>query len=127
MNNIVATVQTLQHFTADHFSEYKAVIELFTNGKHIDVAIQINDFLVCIEIAMTSANEKINIEKDFALAKADFVVVACKDEKVLKQVLEIASDMPEHIKSRTYVWLLSELLNTHPQEFINFNLPMERK
>jgi hypothetical protein len=114
-----------QHFIADHFSEYKPVIELNRDGKFIDVAIPIADALIAIEVAITQVHERENIERDFAKAKAGFVLVACKDKKVLKHVQKIVSDMPQKITQRTCVWLISDLLNTHPKEFINRNFPLD--
>jgi predicted GTPase len=96
----------------------KTVIELNRNGKFIDVALQTNDSLICIEVAMTSAHEKENIEKDFSLSKADYVIVACKDKKVKKEVQEIVSEMPEQFRNKTEVCLLSELLNKKPEDFV---------
>ncbi|MBU4000553.1 hypothetical protein KKG29_05305 [Patescibacteria group bacterium] len=107
-----------QHLIKQYFSDHKPIIELNRNDKFIDVAINKNDLLVCIEVAMTSVNERENIHKDFSKAKADFVIVACIDQKVLKEVKEIVSDLPENIRNKTQAILLSELLSKKPGEFI---------
>ena len=88
------------------------------------MAVETNEKLTCIEVAMTSAHERENIEKDFHLAKAHYVIVACKDAKVLKEVQAIVSQVPEHIRNKTTACLLSELLNTKPEEFIDDILEM---
>ena len=59
---------------------------------------------------MSSVNEKVNIEKDFNLAKADKVIVACKDLKVLEEVKQIISGMDEGLRQKTVVCLLAEIL-----------------
>jgi hypothetical protein len=99
-----------QHLIAEHFSQYKPVIELNRNGKFIDVAIEIEGRLIAIEIAMTAVNEKVNVEKDFNLAKADKVIVVCKDTKVLGEVKQIILEKGEGIRQRITVMLLSEIL-----------------
>lgn len=108
-----------QHLIKQHFSDHKPIIELNRNNKFIDVAINKNDLLVCIEVAMTSVHEKENIDKNFLKAKADFVIVSCINQKVLKKVKEIVSGLPENIKNKTQAILLSELLSKKPDEFIN--------
>lgn len=105
-----------QHLIAEHFSDYKPVIELNKNGKFIDIAVEHEGRLIAIEVAMTSVHEKENIEKDFSKAKADFVIVACRHEKILKEVQEIVLQMPEQIRNKTEVCLLSELLRKKPDE-----------
>jgi len=106
-----------QHLIAEHFSDYKPEIELNRNNKFIDIAINTNELLIAIEVAMASVHEKENIEKDFAKAKADFVIVACKDKKVLKAVQEIIAKIPA--KNKTIALLVSELLNKKSDEVID--------
>jgi hypothetical protein len=101
-----------QHLIAKHFSDlgYKTTIELHRGNKHIDVAIETNEKLIAIEVAITSVHEIINIEKDLQKAKADFVITACKDEKVAKQVKTKLSKLPENFRGRVLICLVSELL-----------------
>lgn len=99
-----------QHIIAEHFKEYRPVIELNKAGKFIDVAIEREGRLIAIEVAMTSVNEKVNVEKDFNLAKADKVIVGCRDLKVLEEVKQIVSGMAEGIRQKVTVMLLSEIL-----------------
>lgn len=108
-----------QHLIAKHCSDYNSEIEMNRNGKCIDVGIEINDTLIAIEIAMTSVHEKDNIEKDFSLAKADFVIVACLNEKVHQEVIEIIARQAEKIRNKTKAYLIKDLLKTKPEEFIN--------
>jgi hypothetical protein len=108
-----------QHLTAQNFEEFNPVIELNRGGKFVDVAIEANEKLIAIEVAMTAVHEKDNIQKDFSKANADFVIVACKDAKVLVQVQNTIADMPGHIRDKTRICLLAELLKKRPDEFID--------
>lgn len=101
-----------QYQLAEHFCDYYPEIELNRNEKFIDVGIETNEMLLAIEVAMTSVHEKENLEKDFFKAQADYVIVACKDKKVMKEVEETVTGMAEEIQGRTRVYLISELLNT---------------
>ncbi len=59
---------------------------------------------------MTATHEKINIEKDLLNAKADFVITACKDEKVLSKVREKVSELSEDVGKKVKICLVGELL-----------------
>ena len=107
-----------QNIIAEHFSEFKPVIELNKAGKFIDLAIEHENKLIAIEVAMTSVNEKVNIEKDFTIAKADKVIVGCKDSKVMDEVKIIVSELEEGMRQKTKVMLLSEILKAG-KEIIN--------
>lgn len=107
-----------QNLIKEHFKNYKPIIEFNKNEKFVDVAIKTDKFLLCIEVAMTSIHEKENIEKDFSIAGADFVVIACKDKKTLNQVKMINNKFPESTRIKTRVYLLSEILTCNPDEFI---------
>ena len=115
-----------QNFASTNFEILNPIIELNRNGKFIDVGIEKNGLLIAIEIAITSVHEKENIEKDITLAKADFVIVACINEKVQEKVNEIVSQMSENIQNRSEVCLLSEFLKRKPEELLinqtKFNL-----
>ena len=103
-----------QHLIVQHFTEVlpegKVTIELHRGNKFIDVVIETNEKLIAIEIAMTAVHEKINIEKDIRDAKADFVITACKDEKVMKQVQKKVSELSREIQDKVRVCLVSEVL-----------------
>ncbi len=109
-----------QHLIAKHFSEFKPKIELYKKGKHIDVAIETNEQLIAIEVAMTSTNEKANIEKDIIKARADFVIVACRNQKVREDVQRLVSEMSDQIQKKAKVLLVSELLNKGLEDVLNF-------
>jgi len=99
-----------QHLIGEHFKEYKAVIELNRHGKFIDVAIEHENKLIAIEVAMTAVNEKTNIMKDLNIARADRVIVACKDLKVLEEVKQKLFELQEGLRQKTAVYLLGEIL-----------------
>ena len=101
-----------QHILAGHFKEHKAVIELNRGNKCIDVAFEYEGRLIAIEVAITSAHEKENIEKDINLAKADIVIIGCKDEKVLSEVNAIISELNDDLKGKVRAFILSRILST---------------
>ncbi len=112
-----------QHLIAEHFKELKPKIELNRNGKFIDVGIETNEFLVCIEVAMTAVHEKENIEKNYSLAKAYAVIIACLNEKVLKDVQKVILEMSDDIQNKTEACLISDILKRKTEEILN-NQPM---
>ncbi len=101
-----------QHILAGHFKEHKAQIELNRGNKCIDVAFEHQGKLTAVEVAMTSVHEKVNIEKDVNLAKADIVIIGCKDEKVLSEVNAIISELNDDLKGKVRAFILSRILNT---------------
>ena len=115
-----------QHLIANHFSKLKPVIELNRNGKFIDVGIINNGKLIAVEVAMTPANEKVNIEKDIMLTKASFVAVACRNEKVLEAVEKSIAGLDLGLLSRVRVCLIGDLLKLESDKFVenfcNLNL-----
>ncbi|MFH1014442.1 MAG: hypothetical protein V1762_00745 [Nitrospirota bacterium] len=114
-----------QFLIAEHFKERKAEIELNKSGKFIDVAVDREGKLIAIEVAMTSIHEKENTEKDINLARADFVIIACKDKKVKEEVMQIITGLPEEMRHKTTVLLLSEILKKDFDELINQNKNQE--
>ena len=107
-----------QHLIKEHFIEYSPVIELIRGNKSIDVACEIDGKLIAFEVAMTPAHEKINLEKDVALAGAYRVVIGCKDEKVKEQVVKEISSLPDDIKSKAVVCRISEVFKLKLEELI---------
>ena len=107
-----------QHLITEYFSEFKPVIELNRNNHFIDVGIETNEKLICIEVAMTSVHERENVEQDFLLAKADSIIIACINNKVQQEIEDILIEMPELIRNKTEVMLISELLKKNPEELI---------
>ena len=108
-----------QHLIAEHFLDYKPIIESNKNNKFIDVAVKQNDRLIGIEIAMTSVNEKVNVIKDIQQAGVDFVIVGCKDQKVLGEVKGMVSSLDEYLKQKVAVYLLSEVIKKNLEELLN--------
>ncbi len=47
-----------------------------------------------------------------------FIIVACKDKKVLKAVQNITIELPKSFQLKTEVCLLSELLSRDVDEYI---------
>ncbi len=107
-----------QHILAGHFKEYKAVIELNRGDKCIDVAFESQGRLIAIEVAMTSAHEKANIEKDIGMAKAGLVIIGCKDGKVLDEVNAIIGELSEELKSKVRAFILSKILGMNVEEMV---------
>ncbi len=112
-----------QHLIANQVTatnpDARVTIELHRGGKHIDVGVEKNDQLIAIEVAMTATHEIINIEKDIQNAKADFVITACKDEKVMSGVLSKLESLPVEIQWKTRVCLVREILNTGIYEILS--------
>jgi very-short-patch-repair endonuclease len=107
-----------QHILAGHFKECKPVIELNRGNKCIDVAFEYQGKLVAIEVAMTSAHEQANIEKDVQLARADLVIVGCKDEKILQEVNAVIQGLDAELKNRAKAFLLSKILSMNLEELM---------
>ena len=109
-----------QYLIKDHFSDFKPKIELNRNNKCIDVAIETNESLIAIEVAMTSVHEKENIEKDINMANANSVFVACINVKVQLEVKLIISQMSNKYQKVTKSLQIPELLKMKPEEIINY-------
>jgi very-short-patch-repair endonuclease len=105
-----------QHILAEHFKEYKAVIELNRGDKCIDIAFEYESKLIAIEVAMTSAHEKENIEKDIGMAKAGLVIIGCKDEKVLNEVTAIIGEFGEELNRKARAFILSRISGMNVEE-----------
>lgn len=108
-----------QHILAEYFKDYKAAIELNRGNKCIDVAFEYKEKLIAVEVAMTSAHEKANIEKDIGMAKADLVIIGCKDEKVLGEVDSIIQELGEGFKGKARAFILSKILAMKIEEVLN--------
>lgn len=103
-----------QHIIAEHFQNFNPVIEKELMGKFVDVVIKYDGSVMAIEVAMTSVNERQNIEKDIAI-KVDGLIVACDTGRVRQEVDQIISDFPgQRIKAIT----VAELLRKDPHQII---------
>jgi len=88
----------------------KISLEKQVQGKFCDIIIEgINQsFVIAVEIELSDANLKVNIEKDSE--KADFLIEACIDEKVVNKAEEIIKDLPRGKQIKIGICLLSKLL-----------------
>ena len=107
-----------QHLISENLKDLSPKIELYRGEKHIDVAFEYQDKLYAIEIELTPNHIKENITKDIENAKCDFVIVACKDDKVLRKAKSIIDDLPKSLKTKTHVLKISELLKKSDDEII---------
>jgi hypothetical protein len=107
-----------QHILSGHFKEHKAVIELNRSDKCIDVAFEYESKLIAIEVAMTSAHENANIEKDIEMAKAGLVIIGCKDAKVLDEVNAIINEQGEEVRLMVKAFVLSRILGMNVEEIL---------
>ncbi len=107
-----------QHLIAEHFKEQKAQIELNRGNKCIDIAFEHNGKLIAVEVAMTSAHERENIEKDVQMARADLVIIGCKDNKVLDEVNAIIKELGEDFRIKVKATLLSKVLNSDLEKLV---------
>jgi hypothetical protein len=104
-------------------SDWVVSVEKQLKGKFVDIMIEFQNKIVGLEVALTAIHEKINLEKDFLQAGCDYVIVGCKDDKVLKEVKKIAQDLNEEERSKVGVCLLHELLRCKSlDEMLNPNL-----
>jgi len=108
-----------QHILAGHFKEFKPVIELNRGNKCIDVAFEYKEKLIAVEVAMTSAHEKANIEKNIGMARVHYVIIGCKDEKVLSEVDSIINELAEGLRGKARAFILSKILGLRIEEVIN--------
>jgi len=104
-------------------SDWVVSVEKQLKGKFIDIMIEFQNKIIGLEVALTPVHEKTNLEKDFGQCACDYVIVACKDDKVLKEVKKIAQDLNEEKRSKVGVCLLHELLRCKSlDEILNPNL-----
>lgn len=108
-----------QHILAEHFKEYKAVIELNRGDKCVDVGFYHQEKLIALEVAISSAHEKANIEKDIGMAKAELVVIGCKNQIVLDEVNSIIHELDEGLKGRVKAFILSKILAVEIKEVLS--------
>jgi hypothetical protein len=98
---------------AEHFKalrkDWQVNIENQVMNKFIDLTLEAKGKLIAIEVAITAVNELINIEKNF-LAGCNFIIIACKDNKVLEEVKLIRESFEETIRKKVGICLLHKLL-----------------
>lgn len=88
----------------------KVSLEKQVQGKFCDLVIEgINrTFTIAVEIELSAANLAINIQKDSE--RADFVIEACIDEKLMKKAEEIVRALPKERQIKVGICLLTKLL-----------------
>jgi len=91
-------------------SDWEVSTEKQLKGKFIDVMIEFQDQLIGLEVALTSVHEKTNLEKDFALCGCDYVIIGCKNDKVLNEVKKTVQALSEEESEKVKACLLHELL-----------------
>jgi len=79
-------------------------------GKFIDIMIESQNKLIGLEVALTPVHEKTNLEKDFTQCGCDYVIVGCKNDKVLKEVEKMIQALSDEEKNKVSLCLLHELL-----------------
>lgn len=89
--------------------DLKIDIEKNIKGKFIDIGIEIQDKVIAIEVALSSVNEKNNIKKDIEVG-CNFVIVGCKDKKVVEEVNQILENLTQEERKKVCIYLLPNLL-----------------
>ncbi|MFH0831975.1 MAG: hypothetical protein V1886_03890, partial [archaeon] len=84
----------------------------------IDIAFEYQNRLIAIEVAITSAHEKANIEKDLQMARADLVIIGCKDNKVLDEVNAIIKELNGDFRIKVKAIVLSKVLNSELEKLV---------
>ena len=105
----------------ERFSVLNPKIELNRKNKFIDVGIETQNSLIAIECELSTANINENIDRDFNLAEADFLYIACLDKKIMTRAKEIVDGFPDEIQIKTQILLISDLLKKEPDELIPKN------
>ena len=86
-------------------------VERQINGVYIDVVAEFAEGrLLAIEIALTSTHERQNAERDLKEARCDWLVIACRDRRVLQGVETSLLDLHASLKERTRLCLLTQLM-----------------
>jgi len=89
---------------------WKISIEKQIQGKFMDIVIEpINQSLIiAIEIELSDANLKNNIDND--INKVNFLIVACGNKDILKKAEEIKNNLLEQSQNKIGICLLTQLL-----------------
>jgi hypothetical protein len=56
----------------------------------------------------------------FSMAKVDYLVTACANQKVEKDVNDLLNDFSDEIKKKTKICLIKNLFNQKPEDFLLF-------
>lgn len=85
-------------------------LEKQVQGKFCDIVIEsVNQsFVVAVEVELSDANLQINMEKDSD--RADFVIEACIDQKLMNKAEEIVKALPKEKQIKVGICLLTKLI-----------------
>ena len=95
-----------------------AEIEKLVQDKRIDVAIATERGLIAVEVELTSAYTRQNIEKDLAVGCVK-VILACGDKKTLDEVQAIIASLDGAVREKVQACLLTELTRSEPEKFLS--------
>lgn len=107
---------------------WKISIEKEIQGKFIDIVIELinQSLIIAIEIELSDANLKNNIDKD--IDKVDFLIVACGNKDILKEAEKIKKDLSEQSQNKIVICLLTQLLKCkNLNDLINFEFEKDEK
>lgn len=88
----------------------RSIIEGKLNEKSIDILLLIGNVKMAIEIAMTDAHEKENIEKDLN-GGATKIIIGCKDKQILEGVKKIIETLDGNISKKITVCLVQKVVS----------------
>lgn len=97
-----------EHFGKECKTKIERVVEKDDTKKKIDVALEHDGRLLAIEIAMTDAYERHNIEKDLKVGCSK-VIIACRNKTVLAKVNSIIKDLKLENSDKVKALLLAEI------------------
>jgi sugar-specific transcriptional regulator TrmB len=88
---------------------WKINIEKEIQNKFIDIIAEgiYQPFVLAIELELSEANLKNNVEKD--VDKVDFLIETCADENILNKADEITKTLPEEKQKKIGLCLLTQL------------------
>lgn len=103
-------VQKLSDNLRKILTHCKVSLEKQVQGKFCDIVVEgINQsFTIAVEVELSDANLKVNIEKDSE--RADFLIEACIDERLMKKAEEIVRDLPREKQIKIGICLLTKLM-----------------
>lgn len=105
---------------------WKISIEKDVKGKFIDIVVEAvnQQFILAIEIELSDANIRNNIEKN--IERVNFLIEACANENIMKKAKEIIQGLPEDKQNKTGICLLTKLLRCFKlSDVVNSNVLKE--
>jgi hypothetical protein len=103
-------VQKLSDNLRKILTHCKVSLEKQVQGKFCDIVIEgVNQsFIIAVEVELSDANLKVNLEKD--AEGADFVIEALVNEQLAKKAEEIVKAMPREKQIKIGICLLTKLM-----------------